>query len=645
MKEVCSTYLQIGNYYLHTNDFLESIKYYEFAEQEAIKLNDKQREAQAKFNIAYSYSMNGNLPDALKYLILLINDEMPKIDKGIYEKAIGRIGYIYLEVGDIEKASYYNIENLKLMEINGDTIGIITALYNLGDLHHSQKEYLKALDYFQQALSLAEKTKDERWQFTCLLVIGLAYSEMSMFEKAEINLNQAYGMAKRTNYVFGEAYALLNLGSNFYRSLQFKEAIEKLDKALELSKILKNVTIESYCYLFRGNSNKKLGNFEIAISDLEKALKITSDIHALKDRIDVLKALSETYALSGQFSKAFQYQSQYLSLKDSLFNEEKYRIISTLEIQYDVQKKENEIALLQAEKERDYLIQLFFAAGAVMLLILAYVLFGRYRLQRRTNLELQSKNDEIEVKNEKLAASNTALEQFAYVASHDMSEPLRMIGNYTKLLQHRYKDALDEDAAEFIEYINDAVDRMGILLKDLLDLSRLSSRKPAFESVDLNEIFEIVTTTLRNRIEEEQASVSIAPLPEIEASRSQMIQLFQNLLSNAIKFRGEAHPRIYVESVKSPTGTVSIAVKDNGIGIAPVYQKKIFNIFQRLHTQLEYDGTGIGLAISKKIVEIHKGEIYVESEPGLGSTFFVTLPIKHTVEAVPARIAGYEHTT
>ncbi|MGQ9677680.1 MAG: PAS domain S-box protein [bacterium] len=230
----------------------------------------------------------------------------------------------------------------------------------------------------------------------------------------------------------------------------------------------------------------------------------------------------------------------------------------------------------------------------------------------------------LQEKAEELRRSNQELERFAYVASHDLQEPLRMVGSYIGLLARRYQGKLDGDADEFINFAVDGVRRMQGLINDLLTYSRVGTRGKEPVPTDSNAVFSRVLLNLKVAIEEKMAVVTSASLPVVRADERQLEQLLQNLVGNALKFTKES-PRVEVWAERVD-GMWRFAVKDNGIGIDPKHSEKVFEIFQRLHTREEYPGTGIGLAVCKKIVERHGGKIWFESEVGRGTTFFFTLP-------------------
>ncbi|MFW9828690.1 MAG: ATP-binding protein [Candidatus Thorarchaeota archaeon] len=238
-------------------------------------------------------------------------------------------------------------------------------------------------------------------------------------------------------------------------------------------------------------------------------------------------------------------------------------------------------------------------------------------------------NKEIEFNQitEDLRRSNEDLQQFAYVASHDLQEPLRAIVSFSQLLEDKYHEKLDADGKEFIHFITDGAKKMNTLIKDLLLYSRITTQAKPSKLTDLEDVIKDALFNLKESIDESEAVITYDQMPVLKIDKTQFIQLFQNLLSNAIKFRSQEPPRIHI-GVNRLENEWIFSVKDNGIGIEPKYFSKLFNIFYRLHTKEEYPGTGIGLPICKKIVQRYGGKIWVESRLGKGSTFYFTFKLK-----------------
>jgi len=241
--------------------------------------------------------------------------------------------------------------------------------------------------------------------------------------------------------------------------------------------------------------------------------------------------------------------------------------------------------------------------------------------------------DELTRVNSELLRSNGELEQFAYAASHDLQEPLRMITGYLQLLERRYQGRLDDDAREFIHYAVDGAARMKRLIQDLLSFSRAGTQATEFRPVEIETVLHNALANLKTAIEESDAAVTSDPLPAIVADQGLLTQVFQNLIGNGIKFQKDGQPRIHVSSERRD-GHWVFSITDNGIGIEPQHAERIFRIFERLHGQDVYPGTGMGLAISQKIVERHGGRIWLESEPGQGSTFHFSIAL----DAVPSQV-------
>ena len=256
--------------------------------------------------------------------------------------------------------------------------------------------------------------------------------------------------------------------------------------------------------------------------------------------------------------------------------------------------------------------------------------------KKRAEVDLRRSREELEQRVEERTAevasalkelrrSNADLEQFASVASHDLQEPLRVVAGFVQLLARRYRGKLDSDADEFVTFAVDGTKRMQRLIDDLLAYSRVGTRGEPFASLDTNEVVDEALVNLEAAVTREGAAVTCAHLPDVVGDRTQFLQLFQNLLGNAIKFHGHEAPRVHV-SAKRSDNAWTFAVQDNGIGIDSKHAEHVFAIFQRLHARTEYSGTGIGLAVCKRIVERHGGRIWFNSEPGAGTVFCFTIP-------------------
>ncbi|WP_252699486.1 sensor histidine kinase [Natronosalvus vescus] len=243
----------------------------------------------------------------------------------------------------------------------------------------------------------------------------------------------------------------------------------------------------------------------------------------------------------------------------------------------------------------------------------------------RQNRALEETQVELEQTVAELETSNERLEQFAYAASHDLQEPLRMISSYLKLLEQRYSEELDEDGEEFLEFAIDGADRMRSMIDTLLQYSRVQTQGSEFEPVDLEIVLEAVRTDLQVKIDESEAEITTSALPTVTGDERQLRQVFQNLLSNAIEYSGNDRPRVHV-SAEQNGSEWTLSVRDEGIGIDSESQDRIFNVFERAAPADASSGTGIGLALCERIVERHNGEIWVESEMGAGSIFSFTLP-------------------
>ena len=248
---------------------------------------------------------------------------------------------------------------------------------------------------------------------------------------------------------------------------------------------------------------------------------------------------------------------------------------------------------------------------------------------REHSIKRISMNETLQKKSLKLKQSNEDLSQFAYIASHDLQEPLRMVGSYVQLLERKYENQFDDDAKTYINFAVDGCVRMKNLIEGLLEYSRVESSNEEFSEIDCNVIMEEIIQDLSVSIRESNADIIIDQLPKVYAVPSQLKMVFSNFINNALKYCEDENPRVEIRAA-IVNDKIRFSISDNGIGIKPQYQKKIFIIFKRLHSRAEYSGTGIGLSICKKIIERHGGEVSLESAYGVGTTFFFTLPDRNS---------------
>lgn len=643
VSAMAKVHMLLGKELAHKSQekYEESIIHFDSAASMALSISDYELAAEALSLSGKSHKRKNNFQIALKKYNQVIAFDKGLISEKTKGRAYSQISSIYQALGNYEKAYASQMQGLLISEVNGDSLGIANSHYNIGTIFFYQMQYEKSLDSYQKAAELCEELNVAYNIYSCLAALGAVHAKLGNHEASLDYNHRSLELAEQLNYRTGIAYAKGNIGSNFITQKKYEQAEDYHLAALALKTELGDTygvignQVEMARLYLEWQKNYKAKSF------LEEALQAAIQLNARSRQSDIYKTLAEVYDQLQQPLVAYDYTKKYVAIKDSLLNEKTLEEMGQSKRRFEVEKSEHEIEMLKKENEilgknEEIRKQQIYLFAITTIAILLFLLWNRNKLKYQNKVNklleeknelLNSKNAEIHIKNKQLEHSNEDLQQFAYVASHDLKEPLRMINSYTKLLKRRHSASFDEVGNEFMHYIVDAVDRMEILLNDLLDFSRAGSQETPEHFVPTSDIMVLVAANLRHALQSQNATLTINSdnLPMIKAHRTQLIQLFQNLVSNGIKFRGENDPIVIVDAFATAEGYV-FTVKDNGIGISERNVEKVFEMFRRLHTRDEYEGTGIGLATCKRIVSSWGGEIWLESVEGEGSTFFFSVP-------------------
>lgn len=587
--------------------------------------NNFSNQSKTLLEIGKAYQSVNQQEEALQYL-KQARELAKKYDyKEILEQSLKFTAIIYLAKGNYEESYSYQLQRLQISQAQKDSVNIIKSYYDIGSIFFYQEDFHKALKHYRKAMEMAKSLKDSVSLYHSTAAIGSVYGE-----KKDSILSFSYNLrsleiAEAIGYKVGVAYSARNVGQNYMAKKKYKNALESFKKSLDIMRELGNVAGEAINLWAIGNVYSKMEQHEPALLHLEEALKLAKQIGDKSHVREMYEDIAEAYFNAGELAKAYQYQKKYVVLKDSLVNEERVKQMSDLQHQNELQQTELEI--LKKEQQLQNMLKVFLGVSAVLLLMISILLFSRYRLQTQSNAMLAEANKAIQDQNKRLEVTNSDLEKFAYIASHDLKEPLRMIGGYITLIERRYGDNFNDNAKYFMGFIHEAIQRMYQLLDDLLTYSKLNIKEHTYQKANTQEMVSKILQKLQPELIEHQIAVQTDDLPKyLTANEEELKLVFQNLISNAIKFRNKQSPRIDIRCHKNGSYYL-FEVKDNGIGIQSEYLDKVFVPFQRLHTRDHYEGNGIGLAICKKVVEQHKGKIWVESAEKKGSTFYFSLPL------------------
>jgi signal transduction histidine kinase len=580
-----------------------------------VRLNIENRQLDKAIKLSESILLTESTPDILKIeyhlLLMTINIRTHTFDKveefakkcialckKTYNKegeiqTLNAKGIVYAIKGEYKQAfeSFWSAHD-KSIEI-GYRLMTARALINIGNIFSSLYNYKEARKRHSKVIN---EYLDQIDTYTYIILchnLGGTNYELGNNEEALKYYLKGFETAKAENIYRLQAILLYEV-SKIYAEFDLEKAMYYVN---ETEIVLENHNINSGVEINVINLAEiyfKQEKYEAALNTGLKSLELCKNIKNNKTLTRVYLLLSKAYKVSGDFEKSLNFHESYHALQAELHQEMRKRQTLELEIRYDLKEKENEIKLLKTDME----------------------------LQR---VELEYAN-EIAEQSELLKQVNEEIKQFTYAVSHDLKEPLRMIGSFTGLISRKLKKVEDESVHEYMGFVTDGVVRMTAMLNGMLDYARVGKNSYQNTTVNLMQTISDVILTLRVSIQENNANITFDEMPIIETNKILINQLFQNLIGNAIKFRKkDIAPNIHV-SGKDEKDQFVFTIKDNGIGIATDKKLKVFDLFTRLHTKEEYEGTGIGLAMCKKIIQILHGDIWLESEFGVGTTFYFTIP-------------------
>lgn len=574
-----------------------------------------------------AWNYKNTAPDTARHRALAAIELADKIDfpKGIAD-GLHILGMVQWSRGDRAGALDYYLKALAIRQEINDSLGLGRSFNNIGNVYFAQENFDSALVYYQQGRDIRRSLRDIMGLIYSLSNLGDVALELEDMPKAQQYYDQSEQLALRENVATAIAHVKGRKGHLYLQIGEEKAAQQYWEEALSFAEQSTDRRLIASCLLEVVRMmmlNQKLVQPKQE-AYARRSLELAASAGALDLQTQAAMLLAQLSALKGDFEQVYFYQEHYRQLVEELVEKSKNDAITAIQTIYTMERQaeeelaaEKQIGEELSEKNNRLLFGLMLS-GILLTVVLAASYFRAYRKQFAFAQTL-------EVKNKELAARYADLREFAKIASHDLKEPVRNIGAFANLLQRRNGQMLDESAQEYLAYIVAGAKNMNELLSDLQLFTDLPNQANTNrQTISLSPLLLETFNRQKEELKKPDAQLSMSELPSIKGHPELLKILFGHLFQNALKFDEVAAPRIEVAYLLIEKHH-QIAIKDQGIGIEKEYQTQIFDIFQRLDKQ-RFKGTGMGLAICRRIVELHQGRIWLESTPGLGSIFFVEFP-------------------
>ena len=635
--------LELGRTYIYKNPS-EYRKYaqkaYDIFQQE--KIEDDSLKAQILLDLGIGFGLSIDTAQCFAYL---------KQAKHLAEQLdnayllIGIHGEMGLTYGDLElfdKAIIHYQKSLKIAEQIDDINGILMNVNNMGLSFLALNILDKAEYYFQKNYQLSRKNKMHHDCAIALTNLGIIYQDQKKYDEALNYFKKSMQITDSLGLIYGMMINHLNIGSVYFEKDFLEAALQHQEEAYNLAQTLSPVE-QARCALPIALIKLKQKKYQISIQKAQEALKLGKEILGKSETAEIYKCLADNYTALNQYKKALAFYDFYEKERDTVFDRDRIKIFAEMEFRFQSEKKETENRFLKKEQlknktiiQQRTIIAIVVGLGLLLLTTLALILFQKNKQKHQYNHRLKQKVKErtlhLEESNQKLRAANMELERFAYITSHDLKEPLRNISSFAGLIARKIQQGQYADLEEYLQFIRKNATQMDDLIQDILTFSRIEKNEQKKQCISLAAIIDKVKGDLQFFIKEKKAYIiystpSISKNAESILLPAQLSLVFKNLIENGIKYNKNPHPIIQIHYRKEANLQI-FSIQDNGIGINKAYHKQVFEMFKRLHNRGEYEGSGIGLAICKKIIQSLGGELNIISQEHQGSTFEMCIPLK-----------------